>query len=151
MYYCRAWILHLFACVLFPDATGDNASWMWIHCLSNWDQAGQYSWGSTVLCFLYRQLCEGCRRSTANPSLGGCVYLLQLWMWARFPVGRPEVLARREWFQGQPPSRQPTWAYLWDQVRVSHTRIDRAYIQYTNELDSLTASSVSKFYFPCTY
>ena len=151
VYYCRAWILHLFACVLFPDATGDNASWMWIHCLSNWDQAGQYSWGSAVLCFLYRQLCEGCRRSTANPSLGGCVYLLQLWMWARFPVGRPEVLARREWFQGQPPSRQPTWAYLWDQVRVSHTRIDRAYIQYTNELDSLTASSVSKFYFPCTY
>ena len=59
VYYCRAWILHLFACVLFPDATGDNASWMWIHCLSNWDQAGQYSWGSAVLCFLYRQLCEG--------------------------------------------------------------------------------------------
>jgi len=54
VYYCRAWILHLFACVLFPDATGDNASWMWIHCLSNWDQAGQYSWGSAVLCFLYR-------------------------------------------------------------------------------------------------
>ena len=79
------------------------------------------------------------------------LYLLQLWMWARFPVGRPEVLARREWFQGQPPSRQPTWAYLWDQVRVSHTRIDRAYIEYTNELDSLTTSSVSKFYFPCCF
>ena len=53
-YYCQAWILHLFACVLFPDATGDNASWMWIHCLSDWDQAGQYSWGSALLCFLYR-------------------------------------------------------------------------------------------------
>ena len=25
-YYYRAWILHLFACVLFPDAMGDNAS-----------------------------------------------------------------------------------------------------------------------------
>ena len=23
-YYCRAWILHLFRCVLFPDATGDT-------------------------------------------------------------------------------------------------------------------------------
>ena len=34
-YYCREWILHLFACVLFPDATGDSASWMWIHCLSD--------------------------------------------------------------------------------------------------------------------
>ena len=42
-YYYRVWILHLFACVLFPDITGDSASWMWIHCLSDWDQAGQYS------------------------------------------------------------------------------------------------------------
>ena len=63
---------------------------------------------------------------------------LQLWMWARFPVGRPEVLARREWFQGQPPSRQPTWAYLWDQVRVPYVRLERTYIEFTNELDTLT-------------
>jgi hypothetical protein len=34
-YYCRAWILHMFACVLFPDAMGDSASWMWIHYLSD--------------------------------------------------------------------------------------------------------------------
>ena len=53
-YYCRAWILHLFACVLFLDAMGDTASWMWVHCLSDWDQVGHYSWGSVVLCFLYR-------------------------------------------------------------------------------------------------
>jgi hypothetical protein len=39
-YYCRAWIMHLFACVLFPDATGDTTLWMWIHCLTDWDQAG---------------------------------------------------------------------------------------------------------------
>ena len=25
-YYCRTWILHLFACILFPNATGDTAS-----------------------------------------------------------------------------------------------------------------------------
>ena len=41
----------------------------------------------------------------ADVSLSGCVYLLQLWMWARLLVGRPEVLARREWFPGQPPCR----------------------------------------------
>ena len=39
-YYYRAWILHLFACVLFPDAMDDNVSWMWVHCLTDWDQAG---------------------------------------------------------------------------------------------------------------
>ena len=43
------------------------------------------------------------------------------------------------------------WAYLWDQVRVPHTRIDQAYIEYMNELDTLTTSSISKFYFPCCF
>jgi hypothetical protein len=75
-YYCRAWNLHLLGYVLFPDGTGDTASWMWIHCLTNWDQAGHYSWGSAVLAFLYRQLYEACQRSSQSASLGGCVYLL---------------------------------------------------------------------------
>ena len=70
-------------------------------------------------------------------------------MWAHLPVGRPEVLASREWVLGQPPHRQPMWVYLWDQVRVPHARLERAYIEVTNELDTLTASSVSKFYFLC--
>jgi hypothetical protein len=39
-YYCRVWVLNLFGSVLFLDATGDNASWMYIHCLWDWDDAG---------------------------------------------------------------------------------------------------------------
>lgn len=144
-YYCRAWILHLFGCVLFPDATGDCASWMYIHCLTDWDQAGHYSWASAVLSFLYRQLCEACRRTSASGSLGGCTYLLQLWMWSRLPVGRPQVLPRREWFPDVGHRRRPTFAYLWDQVSVSHVRTQRAYREYMNEIDSLTASSVRAF------
>ena len=42
-FYCRAWILHMFGCVLFPDATGDCASWMYIPCLTDWDTTGHYS------------------------------------------------------------------------------------------------------------
>ena len=34
-YYYRAWILHLFACILFPDAMGDTTLWMWVHCLTD--------------------------------------------------------------------------------------------------------------------
>jgi hypothetical protein len=93
--YCRAWVMHLFGCVLFPDATGDTASWMYLPCLTDWHTAGGYSWGSAVLGFLYRQLCEACRRTSQNASIGGCVYLLQLWMWSRLPVGRPTVLEPR--------------------------------------------------------
>jgi hypothetical protein len=146
-FYCRAWILHLFGTVLFPDATGEVASWMYVHCLTDWHQAGNYSWGSAVLAFLYRQLCEACRRTSSSPNLGGCVYLLQLWMWSRIPVGRPQVMDRREWFLACGPRRRPTVAYIWDQVEVPHTRMSRAYKDYTNELDNLQASSVSNVYF----
>jgi hypothetical protein len=75
------------------------------------------------------------------------MYLLQLWMWSRLPVGRPTVLAGREWFTGQNPRLQPTWAYLWDRVALMHARMDRTYREYTDELDRLTASSVSINYY----
>jgi len=32
-FHCRAWVLHMFASVLFPDGPGDAALWMYIHCL----------------------------------------------------------------------------------------------------------------------
>jgi hypothetical protein len=48
-YHCRAWILHLFGSVLFPDTTGDSASWMFLPCLTDWDTTGGYSWASAVL------------------------------------------------------------------------------------------------------
>jgi hypothetical protein len=76
--YARAWIWHLFGSVLFPDATGDCASWMFLPCLRNWDVAGTYSWGSAVLAFLYRQLCLACRRTSPKSNIGGCLYLLQV-------------------------------------------------------------------------
>jgi len=58
-YYCRAWILHLFGCVLFPDGTGDTASWMYPPCLTDWDTTGTYNWAYTVIINLltYAYLC----------------------------------------------------------------------------------------------
>jgi hypothetical protein len=78
-YYCRAYVLHMFGTVLFPDGTGDTASWMYIPCLLNWDDAGNRSWGSAILAFLYRQLCEACRRAGGQYStMSGCITLLQV-------------------------------------------------------------------------
>jgi hypothetical protein len=142
-HYCRAWILHLFGCVLFPDATGDCTSWMHISCLTDWDTTGQFSWGSAVLSFLYCQLCEACRWTSSSSSVGGCVYLLQLWMWFRIPVGRPQVFPPRPWFHGVPPRRRPTYAYIWDQVAIPYGRAKQTYLDYVNELDTLSATSVS--------
>jgi hypothetical protein len=142
-YYCRAWILHLFGCVLFPDGTGDTTSWMYVPCLTDWHTAGGYSWGSAVLGFLYRQLCEASRRTSPNATLGGCVYLLQLWMWTRLPVGRPIRKEPRDWFDVPGLRHRPTYAYLWDQVKGPFARSKRAYIDFANELDALTPGLVS--------
>lgn len=146
-FHARAWILHMFGTVLFPDATGDIASWMFIPCLMDWDQAGTYSWGSAVLAFLYRQLCEACRRRKAKSSLGGCVYLLQLWMWTRLPVGRPTLFEPRAWTPEGVEDRRPTVAYLWESVSSAHGQKKRAYVEYSNEIDALSASSVSVLLF----
>jgi hypothetical protein len=53
-----------------------------------WENIGQYSWGSATLAWLYWQLCEGCRRVNPNSNIGGCMYLLQIWIWERIPIGR---------------------------------------------------------------
>lgn len=110
-YHCHAWILHLFGSVIFSDATGDSASRMFLPCLTDWDTTGGYIWASGVLAFLYRQLCEACHRLSWTTSLGGCVYLLQLWMWSHIPIGRPREFALREWFEVASDRLRPTAAY----------------------------------------
>ena len=79
--YARVWMWHLFAGFLFLDGSGNTISWMVLPILGQvWDNLGQYSWGSATLAWLYRQLCDGCRRSGADSNLGGCAYLLQIWV-----------------------------------------------------------------------
>jgi hypothetical protein len=73
------------------------------------------------------------------------VYLLQLWMWSWLPIARPVVRAPRDWFPVQNVRLQPMWAYLWDQVTVPHARMERAYKEYTDELDRLMASSTNYY------
>jgi hypothetical protein len=41
--YARAWVWHMVATVLFPDSTGDDASWMYIPTLAHWHEACSYS------------------------------------------------------------------------------------------------------------
>jgi hypothetical protein len=75
---------------LFPDSSGDSISWIFLRILMQpLDNIAGYSWGTAVLAWTYRQLCQACRRQSSNGNLGGCSYLLQVWIWERFPVGRP--------------------------------------------------------------
>lgn len=88
--HARVWLWHFVATFLLPDAAGNTVSWMVLPLLGqDWDNIRGYSWGSAVLAWLYRQLCDACRRSGRDANLGGCAYLLQIWIWERLPVGRP--------------------------------------------------------------
>ena len=71
------------------------------------------------------------------------MFLLQVWIWFRLPVGRPQTLDPRPWFEVVGHRLRPTAAYFWDQVRTNWARPERAYVEYTNELDTLTPSMVS--------
>jgi hypothetical protein len=64
---------------------------MWLPIIGqDWDMIGTYSWGSVVLAWMYHQLCDACRRYGGSANIGGCAYLVQLWMWECLPIGRPE-------------------------------------------------------------
>ena len=52
--YARAYVWHLLSQVVFGDCSGDVAPWMFLDFLANWDE--KYSWGSTGLAYLYRQV-----------------------------------------------------------------------------------------------
>ena len=47
------------------------------------DDVPQYSWGSAVLAATYRGLCKV---ASAEPIFLGCLLLLQLWSYERFPI-----------------------------------------------------------------
>lgn len=40
--HCRAYVLHLFGAVLFPDSASDVASWMFLPLLRDFNEAGTY-------------------------------------------------------------------------------------------------------------
>jgi hypothetical protein len=88
--YAREWLWHMVAGFLFADGSGNTISWLVILLLClEWDVIGTYRWGLAALAWLYCVLCDGCSRTGRNTNLGGCVYLLQVWMWECFPVARP--------------------------------------------------------------
>jgi hypothetical protein len=90
--YARVCLWHFLGTFLFPDTSGNVVSWIFLDILRRpWENIALFSWGSAVLAWMYRQLCAACRHGSGYPSLGGCSYLLQIWIWYRWPVGRPRM------------------------------------------------------------
>ncbi|XP_047046130.1 protein MAIN-LIKE 1-like [Lolium rigidum] len=127
--YARVYLWYMISGTLFPDDGGKLAHWCWLKALTVLD--ARWSWGTAALAYLYRQLDEACRRTgskTGSGGIGGCMLLLSVWSWDRLSVGRPSGT-----------QRDPTWAYLWDNVSEMTSDPMIMYGQYTAELDTLTA------------
>uniref|UniRef100_K3YD48 Aminotransferase-like plant mobile domain-containing protein n=1 Tax=Setaria italica TaxID=4555 RepID=K3YD48_SETIT len=135
---CKLW--HFLSTFLLPDAAGNTMSWMILPILGqHWDNITLYSWGSAVLAWLYRQLCEACRRTARDSNVGGCTYMLQIWIWERMPVGRPSRLRIDPWHRDD---AHPIFYHVWKHVRPVRGNPDRRYRAYTNEFDVVTQHQI---------
>jgi len=85
--YARACILGLIRGVLMPDKTGNKVHLMYLNYLTNLRRSKRYSWGSTCLAVLYREMCRA--TDGRARTMGGCASLLQSWAWFRMPFIAP--------------------------------------------------------------
>ncbi|XP_047058118.1 protein MAINTENANCE OF MERISTEMS-like [Lolium rigidum] len=135
--YTRVYLWYMLSRTLFADSGGKLAHWCWLKALTVLER--RWSWGTAALAYLYRQLDEACRR-TGSGGIGGCLLLLSVWSWDRLSVGRPRILTARPWpHYRHNLDREPTWAYLWDNVSEMTSDPNIMYMHYTEELDTLTA------------
>ena len=85
--FARAYILRLIGGTLMPDKSSRNVYLMYLPLLMDFEECGKLSWGSAVLAYLYRELCRGTKYD--RKDIGGCLMLLHLWAWDRFPMLAP--------------------------------------------------------------
>nr|XP_051229243.1 protein MAIN-LIKE 1-like [Lolium perenne] len=141
--YTRVYLWYMISRTLFADSGGKLAHWCWLKALTVLER--RWSWGTAALAYLYRQLDDACRR-TGSGGIGGCLLLLSVWSWDRLSVGRPRILKARPWpHYRHNLDREPTWAYLWDNVSEMTSDPKIMYRHYTEELDTLTAEQVTDF------
>ncbi|KAL0325560.1 UNVERIFIED_CONTAM: protein MAINTENANCE OF MERISTEMS [Sesamum radiatum] len=92
--YARAVALLLLGGAMCPDSSGNLVSLLYLAKLEDIVAARNYSWGSAVLAFLYRELCNASEKGKA--AIGGALQLVQIWAWSRIiplcpGLGAPRV------------------------------------------------------------
>ncbi|KAJ7951353.1 serine/threonine-protein phosphatase 7 long form-like [Quillaja saponaria] len=75
--YARAYILQLMGGLLFTSKTSTHVHICFLSLLENLYVAGQYSWGSASLAWLYREMCHATHLDASE--IAGPLILLQVW------------------------------------------------------------------------
>ncbi|XP_061365561.1 serine/threonine-protein phosphatase 7 long form homolog [Gastrolobium bilobum] len=76
---------------LFVETASSFVHARYLLFLDDFQRTRTYSWGSAVLATLYRELCKV--TDPGRSDMGGCILLLQLWAWTRFPTISPGIPA----------------------------------------------------------
>ncbi|XP_039042378.1 protein MAIN-LIKE 2-like [Hibiscus syriacus] len=85
----RAYILRIIGEILMLNKSRNQMYYMWLRHLIDFDEAGRYNWGATVLAFLFREMCRSTNYN--KTAIGGCLMLLQSWAWFHMPFLCPIV------------------------------------------------------------
>lgn len=150
----EAYLMWLLGKTMFTDNHGNTISARYIPIAQEIAEATeaediiQRSWGSAVLAATYRGMCKGCQLTSHGSGIVGCPLLLQLWSWARFPIGRPEI-RDGSW----PPDElydaeridMPTFGSLWTSRKrhFGHNQLRNCYPAFTEQFDLLLESDVT--------
>ncbi|QHO13423.1 uncharacterized protein DS421_15g515400 [Arachis hypogaea] len=89
MQYARCYMLYLLGDVLLPDKANNTVHVRYLPLLADFDAICTYSWGSAVLCWLYRAMCLTTDYSVEG--MAGCHTLLMSWIYYRLPFLAPNV------------------------------------------------------------
>ncbi|KAL8485382.1 hypothetical protein ACS0TY_027618 [Phlomoides rotata] len=91
--YARGCVLLMLGSFVMPDSSRSHVSLLYLLAIENIEAAGCYSWGSAVLAYLYRELCNAAEweRST----IGGPLSILQIWAWSRISTIQPVNLGNK--------------------------------------------------------
>ncbi|KAH9604777.1 hypothetical protein KSS87_004294 [Heliosperma pusillum] len=145
-YFVRTYLLYLIGAVLFPDKSGNLVQFIYFQLLTDLTRLSEYSWGSGVLAYLYRNLCVASKKGAL--TISGCLVLLQLWSWERLTIGRPTKIISLEVsvpgtqypLESQMQAGIDPLGFKW--LRVEHIYIDHqsGLVGYRHALDSMTES-----------
>ena len=89
--------------MVFLDKSEDRVHLMWLEFIQNLRNSRTYSWGSSALSWLYRQLCNATDKKAKQ--IGGPLILVQLWIYVKFPHMSPQMVPQPEGVYG--PSLPP--------------------------------------------
>ncbi|XLR05360.1 hypothetical protein S83_071558 [Arachis hypogaea] len=87
--YARCYILYLLGGVLLPDKANNTVHVRYLPLLAYYDAIRTYSWGSAVLCWLYRAMCLATDYNVE--VLAGCHTLLMSWIYYKLFFWAPNV------------------------------------------------------------